>query len=106
MRARILIGLLVFVWSSTATAMATDCTRWRSLDLEVKRSEVGGMISEHLNSNVSKSYTSENKVAIQRCLREFIGHIVEEIDQACSERPGANAEFVDDLFDRYLLSCI
>ena len=104
MRATILIGLLVFAWSPSA--MATDCTRWRSLDAEAKRSEVAGMISGHLSSNVSKRYTSENRVAIQRCLREFAPQIVEEIDQACSERPGANAEFVDDLFDRYLLSCV
>jgi len=104
MRATILIGLLVFAWSPSA--MATDCTRWRSLDAEAKRSEVAGMISGHLSSNVSKRYTSENRVAIQRCLREFAPQIVEQIDQSCSERPGANTEFVDDLFDRYLLSCV
>ena len=104
MRAAILIGLLVFAWSPSA--MATDCTRWRSLGPEAKRSEIEGMISGHLNSNVTKKYTSENRVAIQRCLRGFVGQIVEEVDQACSERPRANAEYVDDLFDRYLLSCI
>lgn len=104
MRTTILIGLLMFAWSPAA--MATDCSRWRSLGPEAKRSEIEGMISGHLNSNVSKRYTSENRVTIQRCLKGFVGQIVEEVDQACSERPGANEKYVDDFFDRYLLSCI
>ena len=104
MRAAILIGLLAFVWSSTA--MAADCPRWRRLDAEAKRSEIEGMIAGHLSSNASKKYTSENKVVMRRCLNAFVPQIVEEIDQACTDRPGASAEYVDDLFDRYLLSCI
>ena len=104
MRAAILIGLLMFAWSSTATAI--DCPSWRRLDAEGKRSEVGGMITGHLSSNASKKYTSENKTVIRRCLNNFAPQIVEEVDQACTDRPGASAEYVDDLFDRYLLSCI
>jgi hypothetical protein len=57
-------------------------------------------------SNTSKKFTSENKAAIRRCLQRFAPQIVEEIDQACSDRPGASAEYVDDIFDRYFLSCI
>jgi hypothetical protein len=64
------------------------------------------MISGHLSSNVSKRYTNENRVAIQRCLRGFVGQIVEETDATCEERPDAGQEIVDDLFDRFLLSCI
>ena len=104
MRAMILIGLLVFAWSPSA--MAVDCPGWRRLTPEARDSEIAGMISGHLNSHTSKKYTSENKVVIQRCLRQFAPQIVEQIDQACSDRPGANAEFVDDIFDRYFLSCI
>lgn len=105
MRAVILIGLVVFAWSSTALAGA-DCPSWRRLDPEARSGEVAGMISGHLNSNASKKYTSENKVAIQRCLRAFAPRIVEEIDQACTDREGASAEFIDDIFDKFLLSCI
>lgn len=104
MRTGILLGLLVLAWPFSATAI--DCPGWRLLDLAARNGEVGGMISGHLNSNASKKYTSENKVVIQRCLKKFAPQIVEEIDQACTDRPGANAEYVDDLFDRYLLSCI
>lgn len=104
MRTAILIGLLVLAWPLSATAI--DCPGWRRLDLAAKNGEVGGMITGHLDSNASKKYTSENKVAIQRCLRNFASQIVEEIDQACTDRPGASAEFVDDIFDRFLLSCI
>ena len=104
MRTAILIGLVVLAWPFSATAI--DCPSWRLLDLAARNGEVSGMISGHLNSNASKKYTSENKVVIQRCLKNFAPQIVEEIDQACTDRPGASAEYIDDLFDRYLLSCI
>jgi len=104
MRAAFLTLLLVLAWPSASSAV--DCPAWRRIGPDARADEVEGMISHHLNSNVSKRYTSENKVAIQRCLRNFAPQIVEQIDQACADRPGANAEYVDDLFDRYLLSCI
>jgi len=104
MRAEILIGLLVFAWASSA--MAIDCPGWRRLTPEARSNQIGGMISGHLNSNASKKYTSENKVVIRRCLNDFAPQIVEQVDQACTDRPGASAEYVDDIFDRYFLSCI
>lgn len=104
MREAVLVGLLALVWSPSA--LAGDCRSWNRLDPAAKRSDVEGMINGHLESNTSKKYTSEDKVAIRRCLREFAPQILEQIDQACADRPGANAEYVDDIFDRYLLSCI
>lgn len=97
--------LLMFAGSLPATA-ASDCPAWLRLAPEARRGEVAGMISGHLGSNASKKYTSENKVVIRRCLGNFAPQIVEEIDQACADRPGASAEFIDDIFDRYFLSCI
>ena len=104
MREAILISLVVLAWSPSA--LAGDCPRWLRLDPAAKQSDVEGMIEGHLESNASKKYTSENKVVIRRCLKAFVPRIVEEIDQACLDRPGASTEFVDDIFDRYLLSCI
>ncbi len=104
MRAEILIGLLVFGWASSA--LAIDCPGWRRLTPAARGNEIRGMISGHLSSNASKKYPSENKTVIRRCLSNFTPQIVEEVDQACTDRPGASAEFVDDIFDRYFLSCI
>ena len=104
MREAILIGLLVLAWSPSA--LAGDCRRWNRLDPAAKSSDIEGMITAHLESNNSKKYTSPDKVAIRRCLREFVPQIVEQVDQACADRPGGNAEYVDDIFDRYLLSCV
>jgi hypothetical protein len=64
------------------------------------------MIAAHMESNNSKKYTSVDKVKIRRCLREFVPRIVEQIDQACADRPGGNDKYVDDIFDKYLLSCV
>jgi hypothetical protein len=104
MREAILIGLLVLAWP--CSALAGDCRRWNQLDRAAKQNDVEGMITGHLESNTSKKYTNEDTVAIRRCLREFAPRILEQIDQACTDRPGASAEYVDDIFDRYLLSCI
>jgi hypothetical protein len=104
MRKRILIGALLFV--AARTAGATDCTSWRKIDDDVKRERIEAIISHHMNSNVSKRYTSEHRVAMQSCLQGFVGQIVAEFDATCSDRPGANAEVLDDVFDRFLLSCV
>jgi hypothetical protein len=109
MRAASVIGVLVFgtlVFGLAPAAQAGDCREWLRLAPDARRAEVEGMISGHLSSNTSKRYTSESRVAINRCLKGFVGQIVEEIDAACEERPNANAEFVDDIFDRFLLSCV
>jgi len=104
MRKRILVGVLLCAVARTAGA--TDCTSWRKIGPEVKIERVEGMISHHINSNVSKRYTSEHLGAMKACLRTFVGQIVDDFDGTCSERPGANAEVLDDVFDRYLLSCV
>jgi hypothetical protein len=104
MRTPLVIVLILLAGSQTASA--TDCRSWRKIGPEAQQDRITGMISAHVNSNVSKRYTSEDRVAIQRCLREFSSEIGEEFDAACSERPGANAEVLDDIFDRFLLSCI
>jgi hypothetical protein len=104
MRASLLILSLVLAW--TAPAVAGDCRHWSRLDPEARRAEVGGMITSHMTSNSSKRFTSPDRVAIQRCLRGFVDRIVEDIDAACVDRPDAGAEYVDDIFDRYLLSCV
>jgi hypothetical protein len=105
MRASLLSLLIVLAWTPPAAA-AGDCRYWSRLDPETRRTDVGGMITSHMTSNSSKRYTSANRVAIQRCLRGFVDQIVEDIDAACADRPDASAEYVDDIFDRYLLSCV
>ena len=104
MRAICLIGLLVLAFP--AASLAGDCQYWNRLAPAARVSDVDRMIEGHLASNASKKYTSENKANIRRCLRDFIPQIVEQIDQACADRPGANDEFVDDIFDKFLLSCV
>jgi hypothetical protein len=104
MREMILIVGLVLIWP--AAALAGDCPYWNRLAAADRITDIENMIDAHMTSNNSKKYTSVDKVAIRRCLREFIPRIVEEIDQACTDRPRGNAEFVDDIFDKFLLSCV
>ena len=104
MREKILIGLLALVWAPPA--LAGNCQYWNRLPPAARSADIENMINAHMTSNNSKKYTSVDKVNIRRCLREFVPQIVEQIDQACADRPGGNAEYVDDIFDKYLLSCV
>jgi hypothetical protein len=104
MRAAIIVGLMLLAWSPSARA--GDCQYWNRLPPADRITEIESMINGHLESNTSRKYTSENKANMRRCLREFIPQIVEQIDQACADRPGASDDYVDDIFDKFLLSCI
>jgi hypothetical protein len=104
MRAAILVGLLTLAWSPSA--LAGDCQYWNRLPPADRITDIENMINGHLESNTSRKYTSENKAVMRRCLREFIPQIIEQIDQACTDRPGASDDYVDDIFDKFLLSCI
>lgn len=99
-----LIGLVLF--SASAASAASDCASWARKGPDAKSAEIAATIEGHLGSHVSRRYTSESRVAIQRCLREFSSQIVEQYDQVCGERPGASSTVLDDVFDRYLLSCV
>jgi hypothetical protein len=105
MRKRLLIGALICLSAATAGA-TTDCVSWRKIGDDVKRERIQGMIAQHMNSNVSKRYTSEHRVSMQSCLRGFVDQIVEDFDATCSDRRGGSADLLDDVFDRYLLSCV
>lgn len=107
MRARFRLGLIGLVLLSSSDASATsDCASWARKGPDAKSAEIAGTIESHLGSHMSRRYTSEDRVAIQRCLREFSSQISEQYDQVCGERPGASATVLDDVFDRYLLSCV
>ena len=64
------------------------------------------MISGHLSNQKSKHFTSENRVAMRRCLRGYVPRIIDDIDDACYDSRKGGLGAVDDVFDRYLLSCV
>jgi hypothetical protein len=99
----IIIGLALFGWSSNASAL--DCSGWQRLNLDQKTAQVQRMIDRHFNSNVGKRYTSENTVRMRRCMTEFAEDIREEFDGACAVGLSGGKKALDDLFDRYFLSC-
>ena len=104
MRSIIATLLLVIAWP--AAAVAADCREWRRLDEVQKITKLDGMIEGHLNSNVGRKYTSENRVAMRRCLQDFAGEIREQIDGACGEGLRVEMDALDQIFDRYFLSCV
>lgn len=100
----IAIGIALLGWSTAASAI--DCPQWQRLTLDQKTAQVNRMIDRHLNSNVGKRYTSENAVRMRRCMTEFAEDIREEFDGACASGLTAGKKALDDLFDRYFLSCV
>lgn len=101
---RLLLPLVLAL--AALPADANNCVSWRKLAPEARSERVEATISSHVKSHVSRRYTSENRAAIQSCLRKFAEQIADKFTAACDERPGGSAEYLDDIFDRYLLSCI
>ena len=48
----------------------------------------------------------ENTVAMKRCLEGFVLQIRDDFDDACSKGMSTGKSALDDIFDRYFLSCV
>ena len=104
MRVWVIAGLLALALPVAAGARM-GCPDWQALGPDQKVASVEAMIEGHLSSNKSKRFTSANRVSIRRCLEANVGRIVDDIDNECSSGTRL-ADPVDDVFDRYLLSCV
>lgn len=100
------IAIAIALTAVAAEASALDCAGWRRLTPEQKTEKIASMTESHLNSNVGKRYTSENPVQMRRCMEEFSEDILEEFDSACDPSRNADKNALDQLFDRYFLSCV
>ena len=104
MRIWVIMGWLALALPVAAGARMR-CPDWQALDPDQKVASVEAMIEGHLSSNKGKRFTSENRIAMRRCLEANIQRIVDDIDDECAS--GArSSDPVDDVFDRYLLSCV
>jgi hypothetical protein len=104
MRSFLVVCLAVVAWSTSAWAM--ECSGWQRLDDDQKLAAIQQMIGGHLSSNVGRKYTSENTVAMRRCLEGFVERIRDDFDDACSKGMRTGKKALDDIFDRYFLSCV
>jgi hypothetical protein len=104
MRYWLLTGLLVLALP-LAVGARMRCPDWQALGPDEKVASVEGMIEGHLSSNKGKRFTSENRIAMRRCLEANVGRIVDDIDDECNSGQ-RSSDPVDDVFDRYLLSCV
>ena len=83
-----------------------ECSGWKRLDDNQKLAAIQQMMDGHLNSNIGRKYTSENTVAMRRCLERFVDQIRDDFDDACSKGMSTGKSALDDIFDRYFLSCV
>jgi hypothetical protein len=100
----LIVCLTVAAWSTSAWAI--DCAGWQRLDDDQKLAAIGQMIDSHLSSNVGRKFTSENTVAMRRCLEGFVERIRDDFDDTCSKGMITGRKSLDDIFDRYFLSCV
>jgi hypothetical protein len=100
------VSLAIWIGLAAAPAGAgSECSEWVRLDNDGKVARIGAMIEGHLNSNVGKRYTSENRVAMRMCLERFAPEIRAQFDGACASDNRA-PDALDEIFDRYFLSCV
>jgi len=101
------LALAVWIGLAPGVALAgSECSEWVRLDAAGKAAEIDGRIEGHLNSNVGKRYTSENQVAMRQCLHRFVPDIRAQFDGACAEGRSGSSNELDQIFDRYFLSCV
>jgi hypothetical protein len=105
---RILAWLAIPLLLASPVVAAADltCSEWKRLGPEQKAASVQGMIEGHLGSNAGKRFTSENKAAMRRCLAQLAERMIDEMNDVCSDARTAGPGAIDDVFDRYLLSCV
>ena len=104
MRSFLVVCLAVVAWSTSAWAM--ECSGWQRLDDDQKLAVIQKTIDGHLSSNVGRKFTSENTVAMRRCLEEFTLRIRDDFDDACSKGMSTGKSDLDNIFDRYFLTCV
>ena len=104
MRRFVGITIVGVLWAGVAAA--DECSSWMRLSEAEKVAKVEHMIEGHLTSNVGKRYTSENTVAMRRCLHGFVGDLRAEFDGACAPEVQSPMGIIDEIFDRYFLSCV
>jgi hypothetical protein len=104
MRRIITIVIAGVLWAGTASA--GDCSSWMRLADDAKYAKIDRMIEGHLNSNVGKRYTSENATAMRRCLQGYVIDLRSEFDGACAPGVESGMGVIDEIFDRYFLSCV
>ena len=104
MHRMVVIVIVGVFWA--AAAAADDCSNWMRLADDAKYAKIDRMIEGHLNSNVSKRYTSENTVAMRRCLQGYVEDLRAEFDGACEPSVESAMGVIDEIFDRYFLSCV
>ena len=99
------VAALLVLALPVAAGARLRCPDWKYMDPDQKVASVEAMIEGHLSNNKSKRYTSANRVAMRRCLEASVGRIIDDIDDECSSDQ-RSSDPVDDIFDRYLLSCV
>ena len=95
---------MLFAISLPGTAAALDCSEWNRLDNDQKRASIEDMIQGHVFSDYGTKFTSENRIAMKRCVQGFMSRIHDDFDETCSR--SASRQAIDDVFDRYFLSCV
>ena len=100
----IAIAIVGVLWARAA--VADGCSNWMRLGDDDKYAKIDRMIEGHLNSNVGKRYTSENTVAMRRCLEGYVEDLRAEFDGACGPEVSSAMGIIDGIFDRYFLSCV
>ena len=104
--AALLVALALALLAAGAAGARPRCSDWTTLGPDEKLASVEQLIQGHVYSKSGEKYTSENRILMQRCLERMRGQIVDEFDGACREGMSVGLDVLDEIFDRYFLSCV
>ncbi len=100
------IALLAVLFAASAATAGPTCAEWQRLNDAQRDARIQGMIDGHMDSNIGKKYTNENRVAMRMCLQRVSGEIRAQFDGICYEQRNVGMRELDELFDTYFLSCV
>ncbi len=93
--------LLLLAWP----AAAIECQEWLRFTIEEKPIVVENLIDERLASNEAKKYPHANLATIRLCVLPYISRIIAEFDGTCAEGISKGLGALNEVFDKYFLSC-
>ena len=103
---RFLVCLAIGLFGATLASADIQCPEWKRLNEAQRSASLDAMIQGHIFSDKGKRYTSENKMAMKRCLEAFRSQLLDEFHDTCADARTAGKDAIDDVFDKYLLSCV
>jgi len=86
-------------------AQGVTCRSWNRMSIEQREAQISRMIGEVVSSHVAQQY-NVSKTRVAKCLDRSAYRIQDDFDDACADQRTAGMRALDNIFNRYIWSCV